>query len=48
MTATSNDPLHGVTLQHVLTTLVEHYEWAGLAERIDVRCFKSDRVSSQA
>ena len=42
MTATINDPLHGVTLQHVLTTLVEHYEWAGLAERIDVRCFKSD------
>ena len=37
MTATSNDPLHGVTLQHVLTTLVEHYEWSGLAERIDVR-----------
>lgn len=31
MTATSNDPLHGVTLQHVLTTLVEHYEWSGLA-----------------
>lgn len=42
MTATSNDPLHGVTLQHVLTTLVEHYEWSGLAERIDIRCFKSD------
>jgi len=42
MTATSNDPLHGVNLQHVLTTLVEHYEWEGLAERIDVRCFKSD------
>ena len=42
MTATSNDPLHGVTLQHVLTTLVEHYEWEGLAERIDIRCFKSD------
>ena len=42
MTATSNDPLHGVTLQHVLTTLVEHYEWSGLAESIDIRCFKSD------
>lgn len=42
MTATSNDPLHGVTLQDILTTLVEHYEWQGLAERIDIRCFKSD------
>ena len=31
-----------LTLQHVLTTLVEHYEWDGLAERIDIRCFKSD------
>lgn len=41
MSAT-NDPLHGVTLEHVLTTLVTHYQWEGLAERIDIRCFKSD------
>jgi hypothetical protein len=42
VTASDSDPLHGVTLEHILTTLVEHYEWSGLAERIDIRCFKSD------
>ena len=36
------DPLHGVTLEQILKALVAHYEWSGLAERIDIRCFKSD------
>ncbi|MGX9865982.1 VF530 family protein [Pseudomonas moraviensis] len=36
------DPLHGVTLERILNALVAHYEWSGLAERIDIRCFKSD------
>lgn len=36
------DPLHGVTLEQILNALVTHYEWSGLAERIDIRCFKSD------
>ena len=42
MTATDTNPLHGVTLEQILTALVAHYEWQGLAERIDIRCFKSD------
>ncbi|WP_045881521.1 VF530 family DNA-binding protein [Pseudomonas chlororaphis] len=42
MTAMNNDPLHGVTLEQILKALVEHYQWQGLAERIDIRCFKSD------
>jgi len=33
------NPLHGVTLQSIVTTLVAHYGWAGLAERIPLRCF---------
>lgn len=36
------DPLHGVTLEAMLTALVERHGWEGLAQRIDVRCFKSD------
>ncbi|MEC5215161.1 uncharacterized protein (DUF2132 family) [Actimicrobium sp. GrIS 1.19] len=36
------DPLHGVTLAAMLTALVEQYGWDGLAQRIDVRCFKTD------
>src|SRR5437868_445971 len=42
MTETPNNPLHGVTLEQILNALVAHYEWSGLAERIDIRCFKSD------
>ncbi len=42
MTATDKNPLHGVTLEQILTALVAHYEWPGLAQRIDIRCFKSD------
>ena len=42
MTEQNHNPLHGVTLEQILNALVEHYEWSGLAERIDIRCFKSD------
>lgn len=42
MTASNNNPLHGVTLEQILNTLVAHYQWQGLAQRIDIRCFKSD------
>lgn len=38
----SNDPLHGVTLKALLEDLVFRYGWPGLAERIDINCFKSD------
>ena len=38
----SNDPLHGLTLETILNRLVERYGWEGLADRIDVRCFKND------
>jgi len=36
------NPLHGVTLEAIITALVAHYGWAGLAERVPVRCFASD------
>ena len=36
------NPLHGLTLEAILTALVEHYGWPGLGERIPVRCFTSD------
>ena len=37
-----NNPLHGVTLEKVVTSLVDSYGWDGLAQRIDINCFKSD------
>jgi len=36
------NPLHGVTLEHMVTTLADTYGWPGLAERIPVRCFSHD------
>lgn len=36
------NPLHGLTLQAILTELVDYFGWEGLAERIPVRCFASD------
>jgi len=38
----SKDPLHGVTLEHILTELRAHYEWEYLAEKINIRCFKDN------
>lgn len=38
----SNNPLHGVTLEAMLTELHAHYGWDGLASRIKVRCFSHD------
>ena len=40
-TGTPRDPLHGVTLEQILTRLENHYGWGGLAQRIDINCFKS-------
>ena len=34
-----NDPLHGVTLEMVVTRLVEQYGWEELGKRIPIRCF---------
>jgi uncharacterized protein (DUF2132 family) len=37
--AQARNPLHGLTLEAIVTSLVEYYGWAGLGERIPVRCF---------
>lgn len=42
MTAAPKNPLHGVTLEAMLIELQAHYGWEGLAERVDIRCFKSE------
>ena len=40
--AQPRNPLHGVTLEAMVTALAEHFGWQGLGERIPVRCFQSD------
>jgi uncharacterized protein (DUF2132 family) len=39
---TAKDPLHGITLEMILTRLVERYGWAEMGRRIDIRCFNFD------
>ncbi len=42
MDQSERDPLHGKTLEHVVTTLVDTYGWEELGARIPVRCFTHD------
>jgi uncharacterized protein (DUF2132 family) len=37
-----NNPLHGITLEALVTALLGHYVWHGLAERIPVNCFMNE------
>jgi uncharacterized protein (DUF2132 family) len=36
------NPLHGLTLEAILTSLVDHYGWEQLGTEIDIRCFNND------
>lgn len=34
-----NNPLHGLTLEAIVTALVEYYGWEELGQQINIRCF---------
>jgi uncharacterized protein (DUF2132 family) len=36
------DPLHGMTLERIVTQLVERHGWAELGRRLPIRCFLHD------
>jgi uncharacterized protein (DUF2132 family) len=36
------NPLHGVTLEQMVTELVAHYGWPALGEAVNIRCFQVD------
>gem|GEM_PF-974397 len=38
----SNDPLHGLTLEMIVTHLVESYGWDELGQQIRINCFTSN------
>lgn len=40
--AQPRNPLHGLTLEAIVTALVAHYGWAELGRNIPVRCFTAD------
>ena len=38
----SKDPLHGITLQKMLETLVDHYGFDTLGELVKIKCFNDN------
>ena len=38
----SNDPLHGKTLEFIVTELVNYFGWEDLGQHIPINCFKSN------
>ena len=38
----AKDPLHGVTLEMIVSRLVEQYGWEELGTRIPIRCFANN------
>ena len=38
----SKDPLHGVTLEKILTELSAHYGWEEMGRRIPINCFTTN------
>lgn len=42
MSSQPNNPLHGVTLEQVITQLQAHYGWEKLGQLISIRCFQAD------
>jgi uncharacterized protein (DUF2132 family) len=41
-TTQPRNPLHGKTLEAIVTELADFYGWEGLGDRINIRCFTHD------
>jgi uncharacterized protein (DUF2132 family) len=37
-----NNPLHGITLEKIITDLVAHYGWEYMGYTIKIKCFTSN------
>ena len=42
MNVQAGNPLHGLTLEAIVTALSNHYGWEELGRRIHIKCFTSD------
>jgi uncharacterized protein (DUF2132 family) len=42
MTTQANNPLHGITLEGILTELVDQLGWSEMGRLIDIKCFNQD------
>ena len=34
--------MHGLTLEQIVTRLVEHYGWEALEQKVSINCFKNN------
>ena len=41
-TKQAHNPLHGITLEMIVTELVAYFGWPELGQQVDIRCFTSD------
>jgi uncharacterized protein (DUF2132 family) len=41
-TSQPRNPLHGITLERIVTELVAHYGWPELAQQVRINCFTQD------
>lgn len=37
-----NNPLHGITLETIVTSLVDYFGWEEMGYQIDIRCFNNN------
>ncbi len=37
-----HNPLHGLTLERIVSDLVDYYGWSELGRRVQIRCFNQD------
>jgi uncharacterized protein (DUF2132 family) len=42
MQQASTDPLHGKTLEYIVTELVKYFGWEDLGQHIPINCFNSN------
>jgi uncharacterized protein (DUF2132 family) len=38
----AHNPLHGITLETIVTDLVAYFGWPELGQQVNIRCFTSD------
>ncbi len=36
------NPLHGITLEHIVTELVAHFGWSELGQQVKIHCFQEN------
>ena len=42
MQQASKDPLHGKTLEYIVTALVKHFGWETLGQHVRINCFNNN------